>query len=133
VSGCTKTHHCLLHNDNAAGNPNSSLDIQAQPFLPAPTYDNGRSATHTASTSADYIAMHTIPVILAGRRGEVLVNALLDEGSTDSYLSESVAAQLGLDGPQVSRMVSVLGGEIPHQFRVSGFQLTFDGLTTEDT
>ena len=105
--GCKKTHHRLLHSDNER--VNSNLHAQAPTFVPMHTDLN--SASHTASTSQfDQIAMRIVPVILTNKNKEIRINALLDEGSTDSYISEAVAAELGLDGPDVSRNVTVLGG-----------------------
>ena len=40
------------------------------------------------------------------------VNALLDDGSTKSYINADVAAELGLQGKTEKVMVNVLNGQV---------------------
>ena len=40
----------------------------------------------------DYIALRTVPVILRNGDRSIKVNALLDDGSTKSYINADVAA-----------------------------------------
>ncbi|KAJ8040732.1 Alpha-N-acetylgalactosaminide alpha-2,6-sialyltransferase 6 [Holothuria leucospilota] len=124
ITNCNKTHHRLLHNDRSNTSstggehtpgpiPSVSLNENATPFVPSMASASGSNAATHNSTACNisYVAMRTVPVILSGYNGkEVLVNALLDECSTDTYLSDSVAKELGLDGPRVFRDVNVLGG-----------------------
>jgi Aspartyl protease len=60
---------------------------------------------------ADFIALRTVPVVLKNGDTLVSVNALLDDGSTRTYLNADVAAQLGLVGNHESVKVSVLNGK----------------------
>jgi len=46
--------------------------------------------------SINNIALRTVPVILKVQGKELKINALLDDGSTKSYLNEDVASELGL-------------------------------------
>ena len=43
---------------------------------------------------------------------EKSVNALLDKGSTKSYINSDVAAELGLDGPVETVTVSTMNGNV---------------------
>ena len=42
------------------------------------------------------VALRTVPVMLRNGQRSVNVNALLDDGSTQSYLNSAVAAELGI-------------------------------------
>ena len=57
-----------------------------------------------------WISLRTIPVILEVRGREIKVNALLDDASTVSYVSERVVSELGITGPQIELPVKVVGG-----------------------
>ena len=58
------------------------------------------SMTTTDDYRPDYIALCTIPVILKDGDRSLKVNALLDDGSTKSYINADVAAELGLQEKQ---------------------------------
>lgn len=45
-----------------------------------------------------FIAMRTVPAILKNCHKQIVVNALLDDASTKSYLNADMAAELGLQG-----------------------------------
>ena len=50
------------------------------------------------SKSREYLLLRTVPVILKNGNKSVHINALLDDGSTISYINEDVAECLGLEG-----------------------------------
>ena len=54
------------------------------------------SMTTTDDYRPDYVALGTIPVILRNGDRSLKVNALLDDGSTKSYINAGVAAEFGL-------------------------------------
>jgi len=58
-----------------------------------------------------FIALCTVPVALKNGAKSVCVNALLDDGSTKTYLNSDVAAELGLVGQSERITVSVLNGQ----------------------
>ena len=60
----------------------------------------------------DYIALRTVPVILRNGDRSIKVNALLDDGSTKSYINADVAAELGLQGKTEKVVVNVLNGQV---------------------
>ena len=70
------------------------------------------SMTTTDDYRPDYIALRTIPVILRNGDRSLKVNALLDDGSTKSYINADVAAELGLQGKTEKVMVNVLNGQV---------------------
>ena len=70
------------------------------------------SMTATDDYRPDYIALRTIPVILRNGDRSLKVNALLDDGSTKSYINADVAAELGLQGKTEKVMVNVLNGQV---------------------
>ena len=45
------------------------------------------------------MALQTVPVKLRNGNREITVNALLNNGSTKSYINSDLVAELGLDGP----------------------------------
>ena len=58
------------------------------------------------------MALRTIPVILSNGRNKLVVNALLDDGSTKSYVNSDVAFQLGSHGSVQRIQVGVLNGKL---------------------
>ena len=68
-------------------------------------------ATTKAPELAKYLALRTVPVVVKNGEGRIIVNALLDDGSTKSYINGDVAAELGLEGSTQRITVIVLNGE----------------------
>ena len=65
----------------------------------------------SASTGqSKQLALCTVPVILCNAGKEIQVNALLDDASTRTYLSNQVASELGLQGEEKPVTVAVLNG-----------------------
>ena len=58
------------------------------------------------------VALRTVPVVLRHGERQLQVNALLDDGSTQTYLNADVAAELGFNGPAEQITVSVLNGQV---------------------
>lgn len=130
IQGCTKTHNRLLHSTEGGNAAKHELNAGAAEFAPqsAPNPEPIPSFTHTAAGDK-FIAMRIIPVIISNGQDEYKVNALLDECSTDSYISEHVAAQLDLNGEQTSRLVTVLGGK---PTKVKGKRVSINLLRSTD-
>ena len=68
--------------------------------------------TTTDDYRPDYIALRTIPVILRNGGRSLKVNALLDNGSTKSYINANVAAELGLQGKAEKGNGQCLKGQV---------------------
>ena len=45
-----------------------------------------------------YASSQTVPVILRKRSQNIVLNTLLDDGSTKTYINSDVAAELNLEG-----------------------------------
>ena len=58
------------------------------------------------------MALRTILVILSNGKTKLVVNALLDNGSTKSYVNSNVAFQLGTHGTVQRIQVGVLNGKL---------------------
>ena len=119
LNGCTSTHHRMLHedktddktsrNESAVGSDLSSTSVGG-------AADEGEigERTHVTTTTmkltapSEFMALRTVPVYLTNGSKQVKVNALLDEGSSRSYLNSDVAAELGLEGRPQELTVNVL-------------------------
>ena len=57
-------------------------------------------------------SLRTVPVILKHKDKQVKVNALLDDASSNSYINEHVAVELGLHGYQRKVNVNVINDSV---------------------
>ena len=78
-----------------------------------PTEGDQQRHTTNHGRSHPGIALRTIPVVLRSLkdRRKVTVNALLDDGSTKTYINADVASQLGLTGQTQEVTIDVLNGQ----------------------
>ena len=105
---------------------------------------NESSLTSTVMTSKTpeqehFVALRTVPVVVKNSGRTFVLNALLDDTSTKSYINGDVAAELGLEGTMQKITVNVLnGGEdsfqtIPVEFDLQGVDgrsnVTFSAFT----
>ena len=119
LNGCRSYHHRMLHEDRAeVKTPQNDSTARSDP---PPTSLSGSAEegetnerTHVTTTAmkltvpSEFVALQTVPVYLASGGRQVKVNALLDEGSSRSYLNSDVAAELGLEGRPHELTVKVL-------------------------
>ena len=124
IDGCRSNHHRLLHNGVQKTAPTRvSVDhnIVAVSNAEAVNGDSSTSSRNVMegepglgtfvtalSKSAEYLPLRTVPVILKNGNKSVRINALMDDGSTRSYINEDVAECLGLEGEPVSLCVRLL-------------------------
>ncbi|XP_065177331.1 uncharacterized protein LOC135807824 [Sycon ciliatum] len=130
IGGCTKVHHRLLHGLNKQASPparSSSDSQQQQSAASASEEDESRTTLSTASTATPAVAMRTVPVLLKHNGAELRVNALLDDASTNSYVSSHVASELGLAGEQEDLTVKVLSGRT-EVFRTTSVSLNLSSI-----
>ena len=64
----------------------------------------------TSIKEAQFVALHTIPVVVKKGKRQLVINAMLDDYSTKSYINSDVASRLGLQGKVCSVTVKVLNG-----------------------
>ncbi|XP_071081761.1 uncharacterized protein [Haliotis cracherodii] len=62
----------------------------------------------TSKQEGHYLSLRTVPVILKNGQHRMMVNALLDDASTHTYINEDVAAELGVQGQTQQVSVNVL-------------------------
>ena len=60
---------------------------------------------------AKYLTLRTVLVAVKNGERRMIVNALIDDGSTKTYINGDVAAELGLEGSTQRITVNVLNGE----------------------
>ena len=135
IDGCQKTHNRALHGDQfvTGGIVSESQVIEPERSLPldmGASENNSLSsgtegerstrpehsltttmATTKAPELAKYLAFRTVPVVVKNGVRRIIVNALLDDGSTKTYINGDVAAELGLEGSTQRITVNVLNGE----------------------
>ena len=71
------------------------------------------------------VAFRTIPVTVSFENKKMVVNALLDDCSDTSYITEDAAQMLGVTGPAHESSVEVMGG---HDFPLKGSKVTLHYL-----
>ena len=152
VQNCDKGHHKLLHfqkkddptkrsGDGASGQdaPRSNQTIQGD--------GPGDQTLSTISNNDSQVALRTILVILSNGENKLVVNALLNDGSTKSYVNSDVAFQLGtqvivqkiqvgvlngkletLDVMQVELLVESLDGKVKHEISAFAVKQVTGGM-----
>ena len=119
LNGCKSHHHRMLHEDQAeVKTPQNDSTIRSDlpPISVSGSAEEGETneRTHITTTTmkltipSEFVALQTVPVYQASGGRQVKVNALLDEGSSRSYLNSDVAAELGLEGRPHELTVKVL-------------------------
>ena len=101
---CSRSHHTLLH---LAKSEESSS--QGAPAQHGPETQNKSSNTAHGVVS-DNVSFMTVPVQVTSGDKRVQVTAILDSGSSCTYVSQEVANALNLEGPLTTLETSVLGG-----------------------
>ena len=81
------------------------------PFIPSTEQSLIQEHTHNNNCKDDTtISLRTIPVFLENGERRIKINALLDDGSTKTYINSDVSHELGVSGEQNTIAVGVLGG-----------------------
>ena len=71
-------------------------------------------ANHAVGQSMPTVALRTVSVVLWHNDKKIHTNALLDDGSTGSFLSSSVAAELGLERSAPNKLTVHETGKAVH-------------------
>lgn len=100
INGCEKIHRPLLHKPIAKEQQQSALNPEAPSFT-------SETTAHSSSYRSEIVTLRTVPVILKSGNRSLKVNALLDDGSTRTYVNANVAAELGIQG-ELRMTVNVL-------------------------
>ena len=72
----------------------------------------GDQTLSTVSNNDSQVALRTIPVILSNGKNKLVVNAVLDDGSTKSYVNFDDAFQLGTHSTVQKIQVGVLNSKL---------------------
>ena len=99
--------------DSAESNLTENQTIE-QTTCTSVTEGNEQLTTMPANdvTSAEFISLSTVPVVLTNGNRSLKVNALLDDSSTKTYVNADVTAELGLQGQIEKVKVNVLNGQV---------------------
>ena len=105
IDGCTRTHSRWLHEGETVS------QVQTEDPSDAEVLESNDEYSHAAiQQPTTRVALRTIPVIVRNGSRSLTVNALLDDGSTRTFLNSDVAAELGLYGERDSITVGTMGG-----------------------
>ena len=138
IDGCSRSHSRFLHSseqmrshhEGEGSTPSQELSPNAKPF------DSKKKLEFTgAALNEPTISLRTIPVILRSHGKSLKINAMMDDGSTRTYLNNDVAAQLGVLHQRPSTIsVGTIGGNSQSFLSEEvSFQITsVDGSFTRD-
>ena len=151
IKGCKQDHNRLLHNfsrsrpttnpgvnqpvsEGGASFAGDTATLGAGSAKEGDDYSReSRERVHTSTTTSinnRYVALRTVPVILTNGSKRLKVNALLDDGSTKTYINSDVAAELGLQGSLQKVVVNVLNGQT-ETFQTMPVEVGLESLSGE--
>ena len=81
-----------------------------EPIATKSSYATTMSSKVSGNVGCEFIALRTVPVVLKNGNRKMVVNAVLDDASTTTYINSDVAAELGLQGEPQKVTVNVLNG-----------------------
>ncbi|PFX13818.1 hypothetical protein AWC38_SpisGene22068 [Stylophora pistillata] len=128
LNGCIDTHNRLLHEakrresdkEKSTSGQKANDNPEAKQGAQGPTTEgrqqrSERSLTTTVhakeNVKEEYIVLRTVPVILKSGGRKLVVNALLDDASSKTYVNSDVPAELGLQGESRKVTVNFLNGQ----------------------
>ncbi|XP_028418888.1 uncharacterized protein LOC114544441 [Dendronephthya gigantea] len=128
LEGCKNNHHQLLHDSERKDQQETDRDGKERLLKPIPDPNDRNTSASQEQTGIEkktYIAtlavsqssnkagsFRTVPVWLKANGQKIRVNAVLDDASSASYISEEVAGVLGLSAPYEPVTVKVLNENI---------------------
>lgn len=112
---CNQKHHTLLHRESAA-TPTPNLQSQLSGHSPLGEHNSSPVQTHFSisdNIKPNQIVLPTIRVwVSLTTNRKIQVRALLDQGSTWSFIPNKIAVALGAQRIRVSATMSGLGGAV---------------------
>ena len=108
----------LLHGDNFVRTNNEEDEKKKEaPSITEGGQPNSNERSHTTTMHAtkepkvaDELVLRTVPVTLKNGKRKLVVNALLDDGSTKTYVNSDIAAELNLKGTLERVNIGILNG-----------------------
>ena len=114
----------MLHSANQEDEVEQNPAQQSKTSLMEWEEQQNTSFVATECQKLGCISLQTVPVIVENGSKSLIINALLDDGSTQTYLNADIAARLGLHGDISKSQVSVINGTVatfetaPVEFRL---------------
>ena len=114
----------MLHSANQEDEVEQNPAQQSKTSLMEGEEQQNTSFVATKCQKLGCISLQTVPVIVENGSKSLIINALLDDGSTQTYLNADIAARLGLHGDISKSQVSVINGTVatfetaPVEFRL---------------
>ena len=114
----------MLHSANQEDEVEQNPAQQSKTSLMEGEEQQNTSFVATKCQKLGCISLQTVPVIVENGSKSLIINALLDDGSTQTYLNADIAAKLGLHGDISKSQVSVINGTVatfetaPVEFRL---------------
>ncbi|XP_058816417.1 uncharacterized protein LOC131679698 [Topomyia yanbarensis] len=105
INGCIYLHHPLLHNQNSHQDKASTSKL---PMFPSEPKHPEQSCNLHQGQSA--VLFRILPVILYGPEKEVKTYAFIDDGSELTLMEQSLAEELGVEGPRKPLCLKWTGG-----------------------
>ncbi|KAL4238005.1 hypothetical protein ACF0H5_002716 [Mactra antiquata] len=90
INDCKKNHNRLLHSEKTE-------NLQSTAEQPGSPHQSSNRNYHQSTSTNMKVALRTVPVIVKHKDKKMTINALLDDGSSKTYINSDVAAELGLD------------------------------------
>ena len=88
IDDCKNNHHRLLHDSKKSSESRPKSNIQETHLATEASFQ---------ATGPTVQALRTVPVVLHSGTKSITINALLDDGSTQTYLNTAIADELGLE------------------------------------
>ena len=111
ISDCDKKHHSLLHTSNEDKEQKDETSDEEETDETVMCTSATISTMQTRLKKGNFVALRTLPVIIKHGESEMIVNALLDDASTKSFVNTSVVNALEIEHKSRSDItVNVLNG-----------------------
>ncbi|XP_071950851.1 uncharacterized protein [Antedon mediterranea] len=111
INGYKNDHNRLLHREKVEKESNFEtveVGVAREGEHKVTKTETGTNTTLLSKNQS--IALRTIPIIVSNGKKRIEVNALLDDGSTQTYVNEELCGELGLSEVTEEMVVSLLSG-----------------------
>lgn len=130
IQGCKRTHHRLLHTKSESPNQRQTdrtESVSSNSGSSAQSLITEGEQTLTSHLGPSITGLRTVPVIVSSDSKRIKINALLDDGSTKSYINSDIAAELGIQTVTQKVKVNVLNGNT-ETFETMPVSVTLESL-----
>ncbi|KAL0882586.1 hypothetical protein ABMA27_001036 [Loxostege sticticalis] len=115
VEGCKYKHHKLLHNYESVNSHTTtetlSNGIEPEPSCSTmPIESKSETVAHAISNGPLKALLKVVAVTVSGPKGSINTYALLDDGSSSTFIDDEVSAHIGAVGPKAQIRVECMGG-----------------------